>query len=115
MLPVSKRNWLRKLPCLLAYTLLIYNKLLTYEYTWVWRNNLYSLPVLYNTISCKVIMEYTIFPSSLAVKKLKCNQVVILYCLKDFAGMYKLWKKNKVFRVRTWSFHPSTMCMFIYV
>jgi len=32
LLPASKRNWLKKLSCLLN-TLLIYNKLLSYEWT----------------------------------------------------------------------------------
>ena len=45
-LPV-KRNQLRKLLCLLAYILLIYNKLLSYECTWVLENNLFLFHLYY--------------------------------------------------------------------
>ena len=54
-------NKLAERTLLLAHTLLIYNKLLSYECTWILENNLFSLPVLHNVISYTAIGEHTVF------------------------------------------------------
>ena len=50
-----------------------------------------------------------------SLEEIKCNHIVILYCLKDFAGIISYGKKNKVQGLKHCSFHSSTVFMDIYV
>ena len=93
MPPDSKSNWLKN-PTFLAYTLLIYNELLGYKYTWS-LGNIFFLPLLHNDISCKDTGKHIWFSYSFNGRKLRCNHTVTVYCLKDLLGYISYRRKNK--------------------
>jgi hypothetical protein len=58
------------------------------------KNNLFSLPEICNAISYEAVGKHTVFSQSLTRRKLKLNHIAIVNCLKAFAGIYKVWKKE---------------------
>lgn len=87
---------------MLTYTLLVYNKLLSYEYTWVWGNNLFSLPVLLNVISCKDAGDTLCFHNHLSEENQKvthCDSILLQRSCWDVQAMEErpVWRAGTLF------------------